>query len=213
MDLTKLRTGEKLAGISGLALFIFLFFKWYGFDVPEGVPDYLADGASLSGWQAFTTIIDLLMILVIVAAVGLALLSATQRSVALPVSASVFTAVLGALATLWILFKMFIDKPGPGGIDLSTKIGAYLGLISALGIAVGGWLAMKDEGTSFGELRDAGEKLKDSASSFTSGGGGQSQAPPPSPPPPTSPPPTSPPPTSEPPAPPPPPSENPPPAA
>lgn len=209
MDLTKLRTGEKLAGVSGIALFVFLFFKWYGFDVPEGVPDYLADGASASGWQAYTTIVDLFLILTIVAAVGLALLSATQRSVALPVSASVFTAVLGALATLWILFKVFIDKPGPGGIDLSTKIGAYLGLISALGIAVGGWLAMKDEGTSFGELKDAGEKLKDSASSFTSSGeGSQQSAPPPSSPPPAAPS------APEPPAaPPPPPPESPPPAA
>jgi hypothetical protein len=36
------------------------------------------------------------------------------------------------------------------GIDQTRKIGVWLGLIAAIGVAYGGWRAMQEEGTSFG---------------------------------------------------------------
>ena len=39
-------------------------------------------------------------------------------------------------------------------VDLSRKLGVYLGLIATLGIAAGGWMAMQEEATAFGAGAD-----------------------------------------------------------
>jgi hypothetical protein len=106
--------------------------------------------------------------------------------------------VLGVISFLLILFRI-IDTPtfaSYGGVsaDGSVEFGIFLALIAAAGIGYGGYRAMQEEGTSFG---DAADRL--------SGGGPSAGAPPP-PPPPASPPPPPPPPPSSPPPPPPPPS-------
>jgi hypothetical protein len=49
---------------------------------------------------------------------------------------------LGALAVLVILYRL-IDTPAPGdlpdAVDVSRKIGLFIGLIGAAGVAYGGW--------------------------------------------------------------------------
>ena len=171
MDFSRVRTGEMIAGLSGIALFLFMFFSWFGVSTPDeidGVPIVQAEG-SASAWEAFD-FIDIVLLLAVVAAVGLLVLSASQASVNLPVAASAITAGLGILATLLVLYRI-IDPPdfGVSGLDVSRKIGVYLGLIASAGIAVGGWMAMQEEGTSFsGEADRLG------------GGPGEGAPPPPS---------------------------------
>lgn len=149
MDLSKLRTGEKVAAISGVALFIFMFFSWYGVDVGP-ISGALLDRAGVdttaTAWVAFD-ILDLFLLLTLAVAIGLAVLSATGRSVALPIGASVITTVLGALATFFVFYRI-LNQPGPNDV-ITVKIGAYLGLLASAGIAAGGYLAMRDEGTTF----------------------------------------------------------------
>jgi hypothetical protein len=72
--------------------------------------------------------------------------------------------------------------PGVGevdtGLEVTRKIGVFLGLISTAAIALGGYMSMQDEGTSFGEARDQ-------ISGAVGGGeGGREGGPPPPPPPP-----------------------------
>jgi hypothetical protein len=174
MDFSRVRTGEMIAGISGFALFVFMFFNWFGVTTPgqiEGVPIVVQAEGSVSAWEAFD-FIDLVLLLAVIAAVGLLVLSASQASVNLPVAASAVTAGLGILATLLVLYRV-IDPPDiVEGLDVSRKIGVYLGLIASAGIAVGGWMAMQEEGTTFpGEADRMG------------GGGGTGPPPPPSQPP------------------------------
>lgn len=171
MDFSRVRTGEMIAGVSGIALFIFMFFKWFGIDapdvtLPQGVAGVEVD--SVTAWQAFD-FIDVILLLAVIAAVGLMLLSAAQANVNLPVAASAITAGLGILATLLVLYRI-IDPPElAAGFDTTRKIGVFLGLIASAGIAVGGWLAMQEEGTSFGGEADR-----------VSGGGDRPPPPPPS---------------------------------
>ena len=47
-----------------------------------------------------------------------------------------------------------LDIPVGLRLDVSRKIGVFLGLIAAVGIAYGGWRAMQEEGTSFGDQAD-----------------------------------------------------------
>jgi hypothetical protein len=183
MDTTKIRFGEAVAAVSALLLFIIMFLPWYGYSVKgTGAFSRFSVSANRSAWQAFA-FIDIILFITILAALGLAVLSMTQRSAALPISATVVVTLLGGLSVLLILFRI-VSKPDycRGGVcagdflDISLKYGVFLGLIAAAGITAGAVLAMREEGTSFG---DAAQRLQ--------GGSGGAAPPPPPPQPPPAP--------------------------
>jgi hypothetical protein len=191
LDVSRVPRGALIAGIAGVALFIIMFFSWFG--VPEtevvtpqgGISIDLGEATgvdtSANAWQSFD-FIDLVLLLAVIVAVGLAVMSAMGTSVNLPVAASALTAGIGALATLLILYRI-IDPPG----DADREIGVFLGLIAAAGIAVGGWLSMQEEGTTFGGEYDrfGGGPSDPGAPPPPPAGGTGTGAPPPPPPPPT----------------------------
>jgi hypothetical protein len=168
MDVARLRRGELIAGVSGVALFIIMFLSWFG--APENAATEFAEAAGVdttaNAWQSFD-LIDLILLLTVIVSVGLAVATAAARTVALPVAASAITAGLGILATILVLYRL-IDPPE----DAGREFGVWLGLIASAGVALGGWLSMQEEGTTFGA---AAEQARDR---FGGRGG------PPSPPPP-----------------------------
>lgn len=158
-----------IAAVSAVALLIIMFlFDWFGNDF-----------GGASAWQSFS-IIDIILFITVLVAIGSAVMAANAQSVDAPVAISALVAGLGILSVLLILFRI-IDPPDFGagealdqardqaealGIDSSSipddagigrKIGVWLGLIAAAGIAYGGFLAMQEEGTSF---RDQGDRLQ-----------------------------------------------------
>ncbi|MGH2953638.1 MAG: hypothetical protein ACRDK9_06400 [Solirubrobacterales bacterium] len=177
MDTSKLRTGELIAGVAAVALFIIMFLPWFGFDVGGG--DVAEDlgiataevSADFNAWESFD-FIDLVLLLTVIVAVGLAVATALSQTVSLPVAASALTAGLGILSTLLILYRI-IDPPG----DTDREFWVFVGLVAAAAIAYGGWRSMQEEGTSFGAQAD---RLQDRV------GGGGGEGPPPPPPPPSS---------------------------
>ncbi len=181
--LDKLGTGEKIAGGSAILLFIFMFFDWFGVEV-SGVPGFsgTVPGSGGSAWDAldFIPIVLLVAILAALVMVGLQL----ADSVAEPtVPLSTVVTVLGVISVLLILYRI-VDPPGGGSyggvtVDTNLQVGIFLGLLSAAGIAYGGYSTMREEGITFG----------DAADSLSRGGGSpppqspSSQTPPPPPPP------------------------------
>jgi hypothetical protein len=158
MDFTRLTQGEKIAGVSGVALILIMFiFSWYGVEVGgESVPD-----SGANAWESFS-FIDVILFITAAAAIGLALISASQTEVGLPVAASAVVAGLGVLSVLLVLYRI-IDTPGDVStasallqvdVGVTREIGVWLGLIAAVGVAYGGYQAMQEEGTSFGEEAD-----------------------------------------------------------
>jgi hypothetical protein len=203
MDLDRLNTGEKVAAVSAILLFIFMFFDWFGVEVSgAGAFSGTVPGAGGSAWDALD-FIPIVLLITIVAALGLAALRLTDSTYEPPVPGSTVVAVLGAISVLLILFRI-VDPPSFGSyggvsVDATLDVGIFLGLLSAAGIAYGGYSAMREEGITFG---DAADHL---------GGGGHGAGTPPPPPPPAQqpPPPPQQPPSSS--VPPPPPSSSPPP--
>jgi hypothetical protein len=200
MDLDRLSLGEKIAAVSAILLFIFMFFEWFGVEVSgAGGFSGSVSGAGGNAWDALDYI-PIVLVVTIVAALGLAAIRLTDSIYEPPVPMSTVVTVLGALSVLLILFRI-VDPPsfasfGGVSVDATLSIGIFLGLISAGGIAYGGYTTMREEGITFG---DAADHLSS---------GGRGAAPPPPPPPPPSHPPSSsvpPPPPSNPQAPPPPP--------
>jgi hypothetical protein len=95
---------------------------------------------------------NLVMLAAGVAAITLAVLAASSRTVALPVAASALTAGLGIAAVVMVVGRILL-QPGPNGL-VDLKFGIYVALIGAIAIAWGGWQAMQEEGTSFSAARD-----------------------------------------------------------
>ena len=190
MDFTRLNQGEKVAGVSGILLFlIMIIFKWFGVEVTGGAGTFVisitGESRNAFGAYGFT---DIVLLLTCIAAVALALLAAYEGEVGLPVAASAIVTGFGVLSVVLIIISIisppsFLDVSGPN-IDYTRKIGVWLGLIAAGAVTVGAYMAMQEEGTSF----------RDEAGPF--GGGDAGTGGPPPPPPTSTAPPSNPPPSN-----------------
>ena len=143
MDLSRLRHGELIAGLGGVALLVVMFLPWYS---AGGSAEFQGQNIEVSldfsAWEAFS-VTDVILALTALAGIGLAVLTAARRSPALPVAASAITTTLAALATLLVFYRI-LNQPGPNEF-FEVKLAAFLGFLSVLAIAAGGWRAMRDE--------------------------------------------------------------------
>ena len=156
MDMSRLRGGELIAAIGGIVLLVsLLFLNWYSIGVSASTPfgsfSVSGDFGAWDGQGFFGTIANLIMLAAGVVAVGLAVLTVTSRTVALPVAASAMTAGLGIAAVVMALGRMLF-QPGPNDL-VDLKFGIFLALVGAIAIAFGGWRSMQEEGTSFESAR------------------------------------------------------------
>jgi hypothetical protein len=173
----RLRLGELLAGGSALLLFAVMFLDWYELRLTPLTPGGLTRSAGYSAWGAFS-IVDLFLALTVVAAVALVYAQATRPAPALPVSLSVIVTVIGGVAVVLIVIRIaavprlgdatsvlgphyahnlrifpaavrsLIARMLDRHLTRSLQPGAFLGLLGAIGIAVGGYLSMRKEGIS-----------------------------------------------------------------
>jgi hypothetical protein len=146
MDTSRLTPGDISAGVGGIVLLVSLWLPWYGISIDVRGFSASENG---SGWEVFSTI-DIFLFLIAVAAIVLVALKASGRLPA-DVPIAVVLLALGALAVLLILYRL-IDSPAPSDlpdeVDVSRKIGIFIGLIGAAGIAYGGWRSnMESPGT------------------------------------------------------------------
>lgn len=149
-ELRRLRSGELIAGGSGVLLLIFLFaLKWYA--VGASLSPTLANLGRATSWTGWSGLNHLrwFLLLTILAALALAFFQAAQRAPAIPVALSVIVTVLGVLSVLALIYRVVINPPS--GSDVGQRPGAYLGLVAAAGIAYGGYRSMRAEaGTDLG---------------------------------------------------------------
>ena len=184
MDTSRLGRGEMIAAGSAIVLLLVMFiFSWFSVDFGDGLGiGAVGVDTTANAWQAFG-FIDIILFVTILVAVGLAAMKANSQSANLPVAGSALVAGLGILSALCLLFRI-ISPPGsgdiPDGVDIGIGrgIGVFLGLLLAAGIAYGGYLAMQEEGTSFGDQAD---RLQNKGGG-TGTGGGTPPPPPPAPP-------------------------------
>lgn len=197
MDVNRLSTGEKIAGASGVLLFIFMFFDWFTASVSTG---FFTASVGGSAWDAME-VIPIILMIAIVAAVGVAVVRLTDAVFEPAISMNAVVAVLGAISFLLILYRI-ISPPDSGfeGVSVDPAVGAFLGLIAAAGIAFGAYRAMQEEGVTFG---DVGDRLGGGRGPGAPGGHAATPPPPsqqqqqqPPPPPSSTPPPPPPPPPS-----------------
>jgi hypothetical protein len=127
MDLRRLRVGEWVVGVSGLLLLIALFLTWYG-------------DPSSTAWEAFT-VLDVILLLLALAALSVPVVTATHRVPALPLAVQSLTTVFGTVGLVLLVFRV-LNLPG----DLhGREVGLWVALTAVLGVVVGGLVAVRDE--------------------------------------------------------------------
>jgi heme A synthase len=143
VTLHKVRPGDVLAGLGGVALLVVMFVPWYGFleGAYTGTRDIAANNTDQSAWQALHVT---LVPLVLLALLGIALLVTTafERTSAYPVAAQVLTALVGTIASVWILIRL-LNPPGPN-FAADRLWGAWAGTALVLAITAGAWWSMRD---------------------------------------------------------------------
>jgi predicted permease len=138
MDLTKLKTGDKVVSVSGLLLFVFGFLPWYGIE-----------GFNFNAWDYFFVgVIPVLIGVVMVAQV----LAARLGNVDMPNVGSLtwgqIHLILGSIAAALVVIKLIVGSSAStlvSSIDLDRKYGIFLAAIAAIGLAVGGFLKMQED--------------------------------------------------------------------
>jgi hypothetical protein len=157
VDTSRLRFGDLVAGGSAVALFIFMLFPWYKVSVKG-----LGVGQSDSGnaWQSLGPG-DLFLLLLILIVIGCVVVRALGAEANVPVPLSTVMLAAGALATLYILWRIVslpgalgdakdqlnaLGKIGGVSVEVGRSFGIFLAFLAAIGITVGSFLSARERG-------------------------------------------------------------------
>jgi cytochrome bd-type quinol oxidase subunit 2 len=129
VNASRLRRGEMLATAGAVLLLVFMLAgTWYGHG-----------SHARTGWQALP-VLRWLVLVTIACALALAVAQATRRAPAIPATLSLIVTVLGLITVLALIYRVLIDPPA------HEQAAAYLGLLSAIALAYGGFLSLRQEG-------------------------------------------------------------------
>jgi hypothetical protein len=170
VDLRRVRTWEWFTGAAGLVLLISLFLPWYGIgvDVPSASAAFRSSG-SANAFESFA-VIDMILVLAALIAIALPIVTAMQRTIAVPQTLSAFVVWIGLIASILALFRL-LSPPGVNSIgdainlegafltrslggagaslddilSVTREIGAWLGTAAVLAALAGGWKSMRDK--------------------------------------------------------------------
>jgi hypothetical protein len=137
----KLNTGERVMGIGGAGLLVSLWLPWFGTKEEDNPFIPPARQVTINAWESFS-VSDVLIFLV-AAGTLLALLGFLQGASIGSRDRRVLFGVLGG--SLFMAGMAFgrIEEPLK---STSTRWGIWVGMLAALAIAVGAWMALDQLG-------------------------------------------------------------------
>ncbi|MGZ4187180.1 MAG: hypothetical protein ACXVEW_00710 [Solirubrobacteraceae bacterium] len=141
----RLRQGALITAGSALVLLIVMFAtKWYGVDeIPGRVATRTQVTHAANAWNSLS-IVRWLMLATIIVAVGSVLLHGSQRTHGSKTNTGPLVAALGSITAVVLIYRVLIDLPSAGSV-VDQKFGAIIGVLAAMGIAIGGYESMLEE--------------------------------------------------------------------
>jgi len=142
---SRLNIGELISASCAVLLIVFMFaFEWYGVDgIPGRSPARTGVVSSENGWHGLS-VIRWLMLLTVAAAFAAVAIHARRPSRPAVAATRLAVLLLASLTTVLLCYRVLIVLPSPDRV-FDQKLGAYLGLISALGIALGGYESVREQ--------------------------------------------------------------------
>lgn len=131
-----------LSALSAVALLIAMFtLEWFGVD---GVPGRTRSLAwAENAWHGLS-LVRWVMVLTIGVAISAPLLHLTQRAHGAKTSTSLAVLGLGSLTSVLLIYRVLIELPSPNQV-VDQKLGAFIGVLCALALALGGYEAVRQE--------------------------------------------------------------------
>jgi hypothetical protein len=155
----RLRLGEWTAAIGAAGLVATALMPWFGFQPPESTErtvDFGGGGilnvlntyavGNLSPWHVLGWLTIAVAVVTFAAGAWLPIATLAARPLAQQVAAGILAATIGTFGFVILALRLLIFQPGPNDL-ITLRYGAYLGLLAALLVALGGWWAMKDDRT------------------------------------------------------------------
>jgi hypothetical protein len=148
MDLARLRFGDWVMGLGGLAVLIVMFLDWY--EVPTVVllsdVESTAGVTGLNAWESFA-VNDVILALAAVMAITAVVLTATQPTAAVPLALSSLTTLAAIVALVLVTFRVIWPPDVDTGdvVDTARTTGAWLGLVATSVLAAGCLASIRDE--------------------------------------------------------------------
>ncbi len=145
-DPSRLRSGELIVGASALLLLASMFIlDWYGLTRTfSPTAEGLGLPTAVNAWDGLR-IMRWLLLLTAGSALALVYFQATRRAPALPVTLSGLVTVLSLITVLCLVYRVLINQPGAGEV-VQARVGAYVGLLSAVALFYGAWRSLRQEG-------------------------------------------------------------------
>lgn len=164
MDTSRVGPGEWIAAAGGFVLLISLFFlDWYSLEPSIAIPtaagtllaqtapptelpeiDVSGFSANIGAWdgQGFLgTLANLIMIAAGLWAIVAVFIKAGAPESAPPVDSSRLTVLLGLGATLMVVLRIIFTPGDSEFLDTGLKVGIFIALIGAVGVALGGMMS------------------------------------------------------------------------
>jgi hypothetical protein len=143
VDLKKLTPGEIVIAVCGILLFfVGLIFDWFGIDVKLGGQTIASydEGGFGNFWTLIAIVLGVIMAIHIIVD--------KLTGVEMPerignVGWGLFYLIGGGISFLFVLIAVLIGVE-ENGVDLDPQIGAWLGLLLAAGLLVGGFLVARE---------------------------------------------------------------------
>lgn len=142
MNLNRLSLGEKILGVSALALFLLSFVaQWVKVEAEGGGASFTAKG---NAWDGYGILLKLGLLLALIAA-GLVIARAANVSLEIPWS-NVYRGL--AIATLVLVALTLVIGPDESGsfsnelgrVEISRGIALFVGTLLAAAMAAGAWM-------------------------------------------------------------------------
>jgi uncharacterized membrane protein YfcA len=146
VDLRRLRLGEWMTGAFGALLLVATFLPWY--ERPMQCVRAPCPARPVSAWEAFA-VIDFVVVLAALFGIAAWVVTAVYRAPAVPMVVASMTTIVGIVGVALVVVRVALPP------DAQERLGGlWLGLAGILGVAVGAWVAVRDEGYGFWPTQD-----------------------------------------------------------
>ena len=146
MDFARLRFGDWVMGLGGLAVLAVMSLDWYEPSLDGNTIVFESGEAKASAWEAFA-VNDVILALAAVMAIAAFVLTAAQPTAALPLALASLTTLVSVVALVLVVLRVIwppdlgMDEP----LETARLTGAWLGLVATTLLTAGCLASIRDE--------------------------------------------------------------------
>jgi hypothetical protein len=144
MDFERVRFGDWVMAIGGVAVLLVMLVDWYS--IPRlSLGDQSAGSIGFNAWESFA-VNDVILALAALMALTTFVLTASQPTVAVPLAMASLTTLVALLSLVLVVIRLIWTPDVTDGVfDADREAGAWLGLVATSVLVAGCLASIRDE--------------------------------------------------------------------